>query len=451
MSKSKVKTVFLCSSCGDHCAKWNGQCPSCDEWGTLSEYKVNAKSRSKSNGQTKSPSSLVDILKDGVVQSQKTGIREVDRVLGGGVLPGSMILLGGSPGIGKSTLALQIIPGLKYSVLYVSAEESEEQLALRAKRLNIPTKNIKLSTENNIEVIVDQLTLTNPKLLIIDSIQNIYSDNVDSIAGSPSQIRECGQQLLAIAKQNKVSVIVIGHVTKEGIIAGPRMLEHMVDTVLYLEGDSRFDHRILRSMKNRFGTTNEVGIFQMNELGLDEVSNPSQFFLSERTLEVPGSAIFPALEGTRPLLVEVQALVSNANFGTPQRNSNGIDYKRLAMLLAVLEKRIGMSIGAKDVFINLVGGFYIRDPSTDLAVIIAVASSAKDFTIPNNTVLVGEVGLSGELRSVPNLDKRIKESEALGFTNIIVPKSNLKRLKNLDYKIKVLSFLNVKEVLNHLF
>ena len=451
MSKSKVKTVFLCSSCGDHCAKWNGQCPSCDEWGTLSEYKVNAKSRSKSNGQTKSPSSLVDILKDGVVQSQKTGIREVDRVLGGGVLPGSMILLGGSPGIGKSTLALQIIPGLKYSVLYVSAEESEEQLALRAKRLNIPTKNIKLSTENNIEVIVDQLTLTNPKLLIIDSIQNIYSDNVDSIAGSPSQIRECGQQLLAIAKQNKVSVIVIGHVTKEGIIAGPRMLEHMVDTVLYLEGDSRFDHRILRSMKNRFGTTNEVGIFQMNELGLDEVSNPSQFFLSERTLEVPGSAIFPALEGTRPLLVEVQALVSNANFGTPQRNSNGIDYKRLAMLLAVLEKRIGMPIGAKDVFINLVGGFHMSDPSTDLAVIIAVASSAKDFTIPNNTVLAGEVGLSGELRSIPNLDKRIKESEALGFTNIIAPKSNLKRLKNLDYKIKVLSFLNVKEVLNHLF
>tara|TARA_B100000470_G_scaffold93700_1_gene72317 strand:- start:756 stop:2111 length:1356 start_codon:yes stop_codon:yes gene_type:complete len=451
MSKSKVKTVFLCSLCGDQFAKWNGQCPSCDEWGTLSEYKVNVKSRSKSNGQTKSPSNLVDVLKDGVVKSQKTGIREVDRVLGGGVLPGSMILLGGSPGIGKSTLALQIIPGLKYSVLYVSAEESEEQLALRAKRLNLPAKNIKLSTENNIEVIIDQLTLTSPKLLIIDSIQNIYSDNVDSIAGSPSQIRECGQQLLAIAKQNKVSVIVIGHVTKEGIIAGPRMLEHMVDTVLYLEGDSRFDHRILRSNKNRFGTTNEVGIFQMNELGLVEVSNPSQFFLSERTLEVPGSAIFPALEGTRPLLVEVQALVSNANFGTPQRNSNGIDYKRLAMLLAVLEKRIGMPIGAKDVFINLVGGFHMSDPSTDLAVIIAVASSAKDFTIPNNTVLAGEVGLSGELRSIPNLDKRIKESEALGFTNIIAPKSNLKRLKNLDYKIKVLGFHNVKEVLNHLF
>ena len=451
MSKSKVKSAYLCSSCGDQFAKWNGQCPSCNEWGTLAEYKVNIKSRSKSNGKAKNPSNLVDVLKDGIVQSQRTGILEVDRVLGGGILPGSMILLGGNPGIGKSTLALQIIPGLKYNVLYVSAEESEEQLALRAKRLKISTKNIKLSTENNIELIIDQLALIDTKLLVIDSIQNIYSNNVDSIAGSPSQIRECGQQLLSIAKQNRVSVIVIGHVTKEGIIAGPRMLEHMVDTVLYLEGDSKFDHRILRSNKNRFGTTNEVGIFQMNELGLDEVTNPSQFFLSERTREVPGSVVFPALEGTRPLLIEVQALVSNANFGSPQRNSNGIDYKRIAMLLAVLEKRIGIPIGTKDVFINLVGGFHISDPSTDLAVIIAVASSSKDFIIPNNTVLVGEVGLSGELRSVPNLEKRIKESEALGFTNIIIPKSNLKRLKNTDYKIKVLGFQNVKEVLNHLF
>ena len=451
MPQSKTKMVFLCSSCGDHFAKWHGQCPSCSEWGALSEFKVSTKSSSKSKSEIKSPSNLVDILKEGVLKSKKTGIREVDRVLGGGILPGSMILLGGSPGIGKSTLALQIIPELKYNVLYVSAEESEEQLALRAKRLNISTNNIKLSTENNIESIIDQLSLIKPKLLIIDSIQNIYSDNLDSISGSPSQIRECGQQLLSIAKKDKISVIVIGHVTKEGIIAGPRMLEHLVDTVLYLEGDSRFDHRILRSVKNRFGTTNEVGIFQMNELGLDEVSNPSQFFLAERTLEVPGSAIFPALEGSRPLLVEVQALVSNANFGTPQRNSNGIDYKRLAMLLAVLEKRIGMSIGAKDVFVNLVGGFHINDPSTDLAVIIAIASSAKDFIISNNTVLAGEVGLSGELRSVPNIDKRIKESEVLGFTNIIVPKLNLNRLKKLDHKIKVLGFQNVKEVLNHLF
>ena len=451
MSKSRIKTVFLCSSCGDQFAKWNGQCPSCNEWGTLGEFKVNTKSHSRPNGQTKNPSNLDDVLKDGILKSQTTGIREVDRVLGGGILPGSMILLGGSPGIGKSTLALQIIPGLKYNVLYVSAEESEEQLALRAKRLNISTDKIHLSTENNVELIIEQLALISPKLLIIDSIQNIFSNNVESIAGSPSQIRDCGQQLLAVAKQNKISIIVIGHVTKEGIIAGPRMLEHMVDTVLYLEGDSRFDHRILRSIKNRFGTTNEVGIFQMNEHGLNEVSNPSEYFLAERTLEVPGSAIFPALEGTRPLLVEVQALVSSANFGTPQRNSNGLDYKRLSMLLAVLEKRIGMSIGAKDVFINLVGGFHISDPSTDLAVIIAVASSAKDFIIPNNTVLAGEVGLSGELRSVPNMNKRVKESEALGFTNIIIPESNLKRMKKSDYKIKISGFQNVKEVLNHLF
>ena len=251
MSKSRIKTVFLCSSCGDQFAKWNGQCPSCNEWGTLGEFKVNTKSHSRSNGQTKNPSNLDDVLKDGILKSQTTGIREIDRVLGGGILPGSMILLGGSPGIGKSTLALQIIPGLKYNVLYVSAEESEEQLALRAKRLNISTDKIHLSTENNVELIIEQLALISPKLLIIDSIQNIFSNNVESIAGSPSQIRDCGQQLLAVAKQNKISIIVIGHVTKEGIIAGPRMLEHMVDTVLYLEGDSRFDHRILRSIKNR--------------------------------------------------------------------------------------------------------------------------------------------------------------------------------------------------------
>ena len=285
----------------------------------------------------------------------------------------------------------------------------------------------------------------------MDSIQNIYSDNVDSIAGSPSQIRECGQQFLTISKQNGVSVIVIGHVTKEGIIAGPKMLEHMVDTVLYLEGDSRLDHRVLRSEKNRFGTTNEVGIFQMNEQGLEEVSNPSELFLAERTKEVPGSAVFPALEGTRPILVEVQALVSNANFGTPQRNTNGIDYKRLSMLLAVLEKRLGMVMGTKDVFVNLVGGLRISDPTADLAVIAALASSAKDSVIPQNTVLVGEVGLSGEVRSVAKLDKRVAETEALGFKQIIVPKSSLKRFKKSNTKLKVIGVSSVKEVFSNLF
>ena len=451
MAKSKVRIVFLCSSCGDEFAKWHGQCPSCSEWGTLSEYKVNTKSRARSNGRPRATTKLIDLLEKGEIKRNKTGIPEVDRVLGGGFLPGSMILLGGSPGVGKSTLALQIIPGLESNVLYVSAEESEDQLALRAKRLGIDSNMIQLSSENNAQVILDQVAHIKPQLLILDSIQNIYSENIDSIPGSPSQIRECGQLFLTLAKQNGVSVIVIGHVTKEGIIAGPKMLEHMVDTVLYLEGDSRLDHRVLRSVKNRFGTTNEVGIFQMNERGLEEVSNPSELFLAELATEVPGSAVFPALEGTRPILVEVQALVSNANFGTPQRNANGIDYKRLAMLLAVLEKRLGMVMGTKDVFVNLVGGLRISDPTADLAVIAALGSSAKDSIIPQNTVLVGEVGLAGEVRSVAKLDKRVAETEALGFKRIIVPKSSLKRFKRSSTKIKVLGVSSVKEVFSNLF
>ena len=451
MAKSKVRIVFLCSSCGDEFAKWHGQCPSCSEWGTLSEYKVNTKSRARSNGRPRATTKLIDLLEKGEIKRNKTGIPEVDRVLGGGFLPGSMILLGGSPGVGKSTLALQIIPGLESNVLYVSAEESEDQLALRAKRLGIDSNMIQLSSENNAQVILDQVAHIKPQLLILDSIQNIYSENIDSIPGSPSQIRECGQLFLTLAKQNGVSVIVIGHVTKEGIIAGPKMLEHMVDTVLYLEGDAHLDHRVLRSVKNRFGTTNEVGIFQMNERGLEEVSNPSELFLAERATEVPGSAVFPALEGTRPILVEVQALVSNANFGTPQRNANGIDYKRLSMLLAVLEKRLGMVMGTKDVFVNLVGGLRISDPTADLAVIAALGSSAKDSIIPQNTVLVGEVGLAGEVRSVAKLDKRVAETEALGFKRIIVPKSSLKRFKKSSTKIEVLGVSSVREVFGYLF
>jgi len=451
MAKSKVRIVFLCSSCGDEFAKWHGQCPSCNEWGTLSEYKVNTKSRTRSNGRPRSTTKMVDLLEKGKINRNNTGIPEVDRVLGGGILPGSMILLGGSPGVGKSTLALQIIPGLNSKVLYVSAEESEDQLALRAKRLGIDSNFIHLSTENNAQVILDQVSLLKPKLLILDSIQTIYSDNIDSIPGSPGQIRECGQQFLTMSKKNGVSVIVIGHVTKEGIIAGPKMLEHMVDTVLYLEGDPRFDHRVLRSEKNRFGTTNEIGIFQMSKRGLEEVSNPSELFLAERAKEVPGSAVFPALEGTRPILVEVQALVSNANFGTPQRNANGIDYKRLSMFLAVLEKRLGMVMGTKDVFVNLVGGLRISDPTADLAVITALASSAKNIIIPQDIVLVGEVGLAGEVRSVAKLDKRVAETESLGFKQIIVPQSSLKRFKKSNTKIKVIGVSSVKEVFSNLF
>ena len=451
MAKIKSKTVYLCSACGNDYPKWNGQCPSCNEWGTLSEYKVSNKKRSHSNGLVKESQTLEDVLTNGEVQRISLGISEMDRVLGGGILPGSLILLGGNPGIGKSTLALQILPAFEKPVLYISAEESEAQVGLRAKRLGVSSKELHLSSENNIDLILDQVSLVKPELVVIDSIQTIFSDQLDSLPGSVSQIRECGQQFLQLAKQQDIAIIIIGHVTKEGVIAGPKMLEHMVDTVLYLEGDDKYDHRILRSAKNRFGTTNEVGIFQMENNGLIEVDNPSELFLSERQNNITGSTIFPSLEGSRPILVEIQALASNANFGTPQRNVNGFDYKRLAMLLAVLEKRLGVQIGTKDVFVNLVGGLKVNDPAADLSVISAVASSVKDQLISDSVVLIGEVGLGGEVRSVSGLDTRINESKSLGFKTIIAPSSNVKRLKDLPKSIEIFGISNVVEAFHKLF
>ena len=451
MARNKSRTVYLCSSCGQDFPKWNGQCPSCKEWGTLSEYKVSKNQKTSLNGKKKDTQSLEDILHKKEEYRTSVGIKEVDRVLGGGVLSGSMILLGGSPGIGKSTLALQILSPFDQNVLYASAEESEEQIALRAKRLEVLASNIHLCSENRIDEILNHVTLLKPKLLIIDSIQTIFSENIDSLPGSVSQIRECGQKLLQLAKDEKITILVIGHVTKEGIIAGPKMLEHMVDTVLYLEGDERHDHRILRSVKNRFGTTNEVGIFQMTTNGLDEVKNPSELFLAERRIDITGSTIFPSLEGTRPILVEIQSLVSTANFNAPQRNVNGFDYKRLAMLLAVLEKRLGVQIGTKDVFVNLVGGLKVNDPAADLSVISAVASSVKDQLISDSVVLIGEVGLGGEVRSVSGLDTRINESKSLGFKTIIAPSSNVKRLKDLPKSIEIFGISNVVEAFHKLF
>ena len=451
MAKIKSKTVYLCSACGNDHPKWNGQCPSCNEWGTLNEYKVSNKKRSQKNVLVKESQTLEDVLANGEVQRISLGISEMDRVLGGGILPGSLILLGGNPGIGKSTLALQILPAFEKPVLYISAEESEAQVGLRAKRLGVSSKELHLSSENNIDLILDQVSLVKPELVVIDSIQTIFSDQLDSLPGSVSQIRECGQQFLQLAKQQDIAVIIIGHVTKEGVIAGPKMLEHMVDTVLYLEGDDKYDHRILRSAKNRFGTTNEVGIFRMENNGLIEVDNPSELFLSERQNNITGSTIFPSLEGSRPILVEIQALASNANFGTPQRNVNGFDYKRLAMLLAVLEKRLGVQIGTKDVFVNLVGGLKVNDPAADLSVISAVASSVKDQLISDSVVLIGEVGLGGEVRSVSGLDTRINESKSLGFKTIIAPSSNVKRLKDLPKSIEIFGISNVVEAFHKLF
>ena len=451
MARNKSRTVYLCSSCGQDFPKWNGQCPSCQEWGTLSEYKVSKNQKTSLNGKKKDAQSLEDILHKEEEHRTSVGIKEVDRVLGGGVLSGSMILLGGSPGIGKSTLALQILSPFDQNVLYASAEESEEQIALRAKRLEVLASNIHLCSENRIDEILNHVTLLKPKLLIIDSIQTIFSENIDSLPGSVSQIRECGQKLLQLAKDEKITILVIGHVTKEGIIAGPKMLEHMVDTVLYLEGDERHDHRILRSVKNRFGTTNEVGIFQMTTNGLDEVKNPSELFLAERRIDITGSTIFPSLEGTRPILVEIQSLVSTANFNAPQRNVNGFDFKRLSMLLAVLEKRMGYKMGMKDVFVNLVGGLKINDPAADLSVISALASSEKDQLINDSVILIGEVGLGGEIRSVTKLEDRLKESIALGFTEVVAPKASIDRLKEKPKGIKLYPVSHVVEAFRIIF
>ena len=448
--QNKNKIVFLCSACGDDFPKWNGQCPSCKEWGTLSEFKVSSKKKRRKT-EIRESKFLPDVLSGAPVERIPTGLKEADRVLGGGLLSGALVLLGGSPGVEKSTLALHICSGIDRKALYISAEESEEQIALRARRLNVKPDYLHLSGENELDGIITHIERISPELVVIDSIQTVMNSSLDSLPGSPSQIRDCGQRLLEISKQKNVTILIVGHVTKEGTIAGPKMLEHMVDTVLYLEGDDRHDHRVLRSAKNRFGTTNEVGIFQMEAGGLVEVDNPSELFLAERQDDITGSTIFPSLEGSRPILVEVQALVSNANFGTPQRNVNGFDFKRLAMLLAVLEKRLGTHMGTKDVFVNLVGGLKVDDPAADLAVITAVASGARDKLISESVVLIGEVGLGGEVRSVSRLDARISEAKSLGFKSVIAPAANVKRMKKAPKGIKIFGVSNVGEAFQHLF
>ena len=444
MAQSKSKITFLCSDCGNDFPKWHGKCPSCGEWGTVKEFTVSTNGK-RSRREPRKTVPLQDVLYGDELERATTGIPEVDRVLGGGMLPGSVILLGGNPGIGKSTLALQAVAGLKQNVLYVSAEESEDQIALRARRLAIDSDKLTLTGENCWEGIEEQLSVVKPAYLIIDSIQTIYSDGNDSLPGAVGQIRECGQKILERCKSSKLSAVMIGHVTKDGIIAGPRMLEHMVDTVLYLEGDGRHDYRLLRAVKNRFGSTSEVGVFEMTEKGLVEVANPSELFLAERNADVAGSAVVPSMEGSRPILVEVQALTSNANFGTPQRNVTGFDIRRLAMLLAVLEKRLGFPVSTKDVFVNFVGGLRIDEPAADLAVISAIASSLNDSPLPADTVLVGEVGLGGELRGASNLERRMEEAKQLGFKSIIAPVTSVKKLKGKSKGIKLQGVKSVRE------
>ena len=450
MANIKSKIAFLCSACGDDFPKWNGQCPSCREWGTLSEFKVTNKR--KRNVAQRESRSLDDILNTDSGSRLSTGLNEVDRVLGGGLLSGSLILLGGNPGVGKSTLALHICSGLKRKSLYISAEESEEQVALRAKRLKVSPEDLFFSGENDLDGILNHLERIQPEMLIIDSIQTIMNSSLDSLPGSPSQIRDCGQRLLETAKHKNVAILIVGHVTKEGTIVGPKMLEHMVDTVLYMEGDDRYDHRMLRSAKNRFGATHEVGIFQMNESGLEEIKNPSEMFLAERSVDVAGTTIYPSLEGTRPILVEVQALVSNANYSTPQRNVNGFDYKRLGMLIAVLDKRMGLAMGAKDVFVNLVGGLKVDDPALDLSIISSIASSTMDKPVDKGVVLCGEVGLAGEVRSINRIEHRLMEAQSLGFKTALIPSSSLKKsIKKLKLDIELKPVGYVKEAFQQLF
>lgn len=443
----KLKKVYLCSACGDDFPKWYGQCPSCKAWGTLSEFTT---SKNKIRTDIKHSYALNDILRNEPADRINTSLVEVDRVLGGGLLPGSLILLGGSPGVGKSTLSLHICSGVNQKSLYFSAEESEEQVALRARRLEIKTENLFLSGESDLNGIITHLERMEPKFVIIDSIQTIFNSGLDSLPGSPSQIKDCGQKFLEIAKSKNITILIVGHVTKEGTIAGPKMLEHMVDTVLYLEGDDRYDHRILRSSKNRFGATHEVGIFQMDEYGLSEIKNPSEIFLEERSANVSGTSIYPSLEGTRPILIEIQALVTNANYNAPQRNVTGFNYKRLGMLIAVLEKRMGLAMGTKDIFVNLVGGLRIDDPAADLSIISAIASSTMDKYIEKDIILCGEVGLTGEVRSISRLNQRITEALSLGFKKAIVPSYGMKeKLKNVD--IDLYPVKNVKETFKILF
>ncbi len=444
-----AKTVFVCSSCGYESSKWLGKCPGCNEWNTFYEEKLSTKTSSSKVAEKKmsTPKALNDVIGKDAVRTH-TGIGELDRVLGGGLVKGSLVLVGGEPGIGKSTLILQICDKMQGEgkVLYVSGEESAEQIKIRADRLKISNENILFLGETDIEVIENHILELKPKLVIIDSIQTMYSDEISSAAGTVSQVREITSRIMRVCKGNEITTIIIGHVTKEGNIAGPRVLEHMVDTVLYIEGERYFSYRILRGVKNRFGSTNEVGMFEMQNEGMVEITNPSSVLISEREGNPSGSVIVASMEGTRPLLIELQALTTPTVFGLPRRTANGIDYNRLTLLVAVLEKKAGLSLGSQDIYLNVVSGIHINEPAVDLGMIVAVASSFKNISIEKNTVVIGEVGLTGEVRAVNLIDKRLKEAEKLGFKTCVIPESNKKLLKE-KYNLDIIGVRNVNEAM----
>ena len=447
---AKTKTVFVCNSCGYESAKWLGKCPVCNEWNSFYEEKITKTSEKTNNKiQPKPPMLLKDVIGSESTRIS-TGFAELDRVLGGGLVVGSLLLLGGEPGIGKSTLILQICQNVKTEgkVLYVSGEESAEQIKLRADRLNVKKDNLYFLGETNIENIEENILNMSPEIVIIDSIQTMYSEEITSAAGSVSQVREITARIMKMCKTNGITTIIIGHVTKDGNIAGPRVLEHMVDAVLYLEGERYFSYRILRGVKNRFGSTNEIGMFEMVNEGLKEIDNPSSILISERDDNPAGSVIVASMEGTRPLLIELQALTSQTIFGMPRRTSIGIDYNRLTVLAAVLEKKAGAMLSNQDIYLNVVSGIKINEPAIDLGIVLCVYSSLKNIPIPKDVVVIGEVGLTGEVRSVNMIEKRIKEAEKLGFKTCIIPESNKKLLKD-SFKLDIIGVKDIKDAMSN--
>lgn len=451
----RSKVVYVCQNCGAKESKWVGKCPQCGEWNSFVEEVENV-SRGKRNapviGNTSSRPLKLSEVKVNADERMNTGDEELNRVLGGGLVPGSMILLGGEPGIGKSTLVLQFaLRDHCGKVLYVSGEESVSQIKMRAQRLGLENDECFFLSGNSLENVLEHARVMQPRLLIIDSIQTLATEGVDAIPGSLSQIRECTNTLLRFSKENTVTTILIGHITKDGQLAGPKILEHMVDTVLHFEGDQQHMYRILRSMKNRFGSTSEIGIYEMLQAGLRQVTNPSELLLSNHGEDLSGIAVAATVEGVRPILLEVQALVSTAAYGTPQRSATGFDARRLNMLLAVLEKRVGFRLGSKDVFLNIAGGIRVNDPALDLGVVMAVLSSNIDVALPEGVVFAGEVGLSGEIRAVSRIEQRVSEAEKLGFNQIYIPLGNKKSYLKSPSRIKVQFVSQITEICRSLF